>query len=412
MTHLEYPRLRPLEPMAVQVQGRAMMLLRDPLRLCSGELCIAMEAAFLLQLLDGNHSLRDIKAHLARQTGSLLVSDQIEHLVTQLDAFALLDNQTFQQTFRQVSEQFAAELHREAFHAGTAYPAHPAELNELLDGFYARIHEPSSLPAVQSGTVQGLVVPHIDVRAGGIVFARGYDALRQSHAMPETFVILGTGHQGLRSGFACTRKAFVTPLGTVETDVDFVDALMEEMPVDLLGEELAHRTEHVIEFQTIFLQHLLSGRHSFKIVPILCSFEPELFFQGTHDGRAEVFNAVANRLAALIQEWKRPVCLIASADLDHVGPRYGDRFQPTEQDILQHLEEDRELLTLAAQGRDRDFLEWMLRANRRKKICGFPAIYTLMQALPGSRWEILALDHSIVDREGSFVSYGAAVLHR
>ena len=117
--------------------------------------------------------------------------------------------------------------------------------------------------------------PHIDFRRGGPAFAWAYKKLIEESAA-DLFVILGTAHNPMRNLFALTKKGFDTPLGTVETDRMFVARLASKMsasPVgkdlNLFGDELAHRQEHSIEFQAVFLQSLLGGKRPFQIVPIL-----------------------------------------------------------------------------------------------------------------------------------------------
>ena len=49
---------------------------------------------------------------------------------------------------------------------------------------------------------------------------------------------------------------------------------------DCFASELAHRGEHSIEFQAVFLRYLYGGRRDFTIVPILASFAHEALARG------------------------------------------------------------------------------------------------------------------------------------
>ncbi len=410
----ECPKLRPLEFVPITLNdGRRMLLIRDPLHLCSGDLCLPLEAAPVLGLFDGKRSLPDIKAEIVRLSGGLIVPlEDLERLVQTLDGNLLLDNPTFRRAWDAMVAEFRESLIRPAFHCGAGYPDDPGELAHLLDGFYD-----SSLKSGSSGLPKGpapvaLVAPHIDVRSGGPAFAKAYQALANTDPLPDLFVILGTGHQGLANLFSCTRKTFTTPFGSVETDGAFVDALNDGVPVDLLEEEQAHRTEHVIEFQVIFLQHLFGGNHDFKIVPVLCSFDPHFLVAQELEVYADLIERFTNRLRELVGARNGRICMVASVDLDHIGPRYGDDFQPDEKLVEDSLEEDRVLLKMVSDGNRAAFLHGVHRDNHRKRICGFSPIYTLMGALPEARGELLTLDHSIVDGRGSFVSYAAMAFHR
>ena len=87
----------------------------------------------------------------------------------------------------------------------------------------------------------------------------------------------GYGHGGVEGLFTATSHDFETPLGRVTTNREFLAALSSELGRDPVAEEILHATEHVIEFQVIFLQYLFGGRHPFTIVPILCSLSHRFF---------------------------------------------------------------------------------------------------------------------------------------
>ena len=91
-------------------------------------------------------------------------------------------------------------------------------------------------------------------------------------------MVLGTGHNGLKNLFSLTRKPFSTPLGKLQVDSEFVERLTSRYPHDLFTDEFAHRTEHTIEFQVLFLQLLLGN--NIPMVPILCSFAHWMVTQG------------------------------------------------------------------------------------------------------------------------------------
>src|SRR2546427_13192557 len=80
--------------------------------------------------------------------------------------------------------------------------------------------------------------------------------------------------------FALTRKDYASPLGDVPVDRDFVDALAARARQDCFGSELAHRIEHSIELQAVFLRYLYASRHKVTIVPVLASFAHEAMLSG------------------------------------------------------------------------------------------------------------------------------------
>ena len=125
--------------------------------------------------------------------------------------------------------------------------------------------------------------------------AWGYNEIAERE-LPDFFVILGTGHSGPANNFAITEKDFVTPLGVASTDRDFVAALREQCDTDFTAGELAHKSEHSVEFQVVFLQYLYKRlglvERGPSIVPVLCSF-----------GYRDVDSQVSKETAARVQEF-------------------------------------------------------------------------------------------------------------
>ncbi|NVL68025.1 MEMO1 family protein, partial [Escherichia coli] len=81
-----------------------------------------------------------------------------------------------------------------------------------------------------------------------------------------------------------------------------------------------HKREHSLEFQAVFLRHLLGNRPA-RIIPILAG----LGEQQSNGASPKHSRAVERFLGAVrkVVDAKRAV-VIAGADLAHVGPRFGD----------------------------------------------------------------------------------------
>jgi hypothetical protein len=73
----EYPRLRQVEAFPVEIEGQQLLCLRDPLHVSDSVLSMGMQAAAILGLLDGRHSLLDIQAAHMRRFGSLLFREPL-----------------------------------------------------------------------------------------------------------------------------------------------------------------------------------------------------------------------------------------------------------------------------------------------------------------------------------------------
>src|SRR5688500_4015300 len=117
----ERPRFRPeIEPYAVEVDGRRMIALHDPLGLARG-VGVSQAAAALCELMDGTRAIVDIQAEWAKRTGELVMSPLIEGLVRQLDECLYLDSERFEKAVREMAEKFRASPVRAAAHVGGAY---------------------------------------------------------------------------------------------------------------------------------------------------------------------------------------------------------------------------------------------------------------------------------------------------
>ncbi|MCA1961037.1 MAG: AmmeMemoRadiSam system protein B [Desulfomonile sp.] len=405
-----YPKLRNLEPVRIVVDGSEAIALKDPLQLQDRMLCVRREALPILALLDGNHSLRDIQAELTQRTGRIVFSDDIRAIVDQLDEACLLEGDRFREAFRVKVAEYRRRPFRPSSHAGISYHSDPQALRSELDSYFAGPSGPG-LPEFNSDAARpvGLIAPHIDIRAGGACFAHAYHALAAGPPA-DVYVIFGTGHAGVEGMFSATTLDFETPFGRVETDRDLIDALGRAFGEDPAAEEILHATEHVIEFQIIFLQYLFAGRHRFTIVPVLCSLS-HVIFSGDPllNGRREHFDRFCSAMRDACRS--RSVCFIASADLDHIGPRYGDPFVPHKGTVASSLQQDSELLSCLERLDVDGFIRGIARDDDARRVCGFSPIVTMLHCMEASRGRVLSLDFAHVDDRSSFVCFASMIFH-
>jgi AmmeMemoRadiSam system protein B len=122
----------------------------------------------------------------------------------------------------------------------------------------------------------------------------------------DTVVLLGPSHRDDFGAVAISnRKFYWTPLGTIELDQEFIDALAQKTQVRRVGQD----HEHSLEIQLPFLQRALG---KFKLVPIMMSLP--FYVVG-----ARVFEQ-SQALAAALAELARAqrVLFVASSDLSHL----------------------------------------------------------------------------------------------
>jgi MEMO1 family protein len=406
------PKLRNVELFPATVQGIQAIGIRDPLQVTERELYIRREWIFLLSMLDGSHSLRDIQLELSRQFGQLVFMDKIRELLAQLDEAYLLEGERFAEALEKRLAAYRSHRFRPCSHMGTCYSADPETLCCELESYFTGDGGPG-MPSFFSDPrrPQGLIAPHIDIRLGARSFARAYHHLATGQPS-DIYVILGTGHKGVQGLFTATTLDFQTPLGTVTTDRDFLAVLESHLGKDPSAEELLHATEHVIEFQVLFLQFMLSSRHDFTIVPILCWLPHHLFVEDHAFARERSqFYDFCRALKDACRSQSKSVCFIASADLDHIGPRYGDAFVPHAGTTSETLRKDSELLSLLERLDTDAFVREVARENDARRICGFSPIATMFHAIEPTEGRMLDLDYATVDDKQSFVSFASMIFH-
>jgi AmmeMemoRadiSam system protein B len=382
----DHPKVRPLDAFPLQVEGRQVIGIKDPAGIASDIVCVPPETFFLISLMDGTNSLLDLQAAYMRKYGTLLFSDKIEGLIEELNSHYLLETRRFEDYLRQLRDDFKNLPTREAAFAGKGYEGDPMQLKAQLRGYFQGKDGPR-LPA-QGGEkgLKGIVAPHIDFQRGGTCYAHAYKALGEA-AEADLYIILGTCHTPMQNPFAFTLKPFATPLGMAEVTKDAVAAIAADLPFDPLLDEFSHRNEHTIEFQVVFLQHLL-GNKPVQIFPILCCSFHEMIQKGISPMEDPVYKAAITTLAQRCREIGR-TCLIASADLAHVGPQFGQNKAITPGVLSEVRSKDLEMLHYGEELNGEGLFQYILREGDRRNICGLPPLYALLHLIDAEHGQLL-----------------------
>jgi len=407
MIESDYPKLRNgLEAYPIEHSGQKMFVLRDRIGYSPQSLVFPPAVVSILANMNGGNTLRDLQADFMRQTGQLLHIEELHNLVKTLDQYLFLDNERSRSfAAKEISSFFGSPV-RKMRHAGQSYPRDAEELRKRLDSFFMPEHGGPGFPGpagTRAEKMVGLVAPHIDLNAGGACFAHAYKAAAEAQ-VPQTWIVLGTGHDLIENCFALTVKDFETPLGQVRCDTAICDELLRRVQFDIRASEYSHRTEHTIEFQAVFLSYM---QPLARIVPILCSFGLEDWISCKR-----LVDDFAMILAELIFGGQYSVGIIASVDLAHVGPRYGDRYKPNKATIQENLSSDDSLLKLLEKCRPDDFIQEINRDANSRNICGVAPLYTMAKALEGhANGTTLRQSHAIVDENGSFVTFASMAFY-
>ncbi len=106
------------------------------------------------------------------------------------------------------------------------------------------------------------------------------------------------------------------------------------------------------------------------------------------------------------------ICLIASADLAHMGVRFGDPAAPNRLELAALAEEDRKMLGHAEKVDAESFYGHIMREKDRRRVCGVAAIYTLLRTVEAKAGRILNYGQSPDEASGSVVSFASMAFFR
>ncbi|MCS7254241.1 MAG: AmmeMemoRadiSam system protein B [Armatimonadota bacterium] len=242
--------------------------------------------------------------------------------------------------------------------SGVWYPNDPEELKRAVHNYLAsaKAQRKGEMPAA-------LIVPHAGWKFCGHIAAEAYKVIEGFDF--DTVVLVGPSHYFPVQGAAVpTAKAFLTPIGKVEVDIELAEKLIKQCRL-VYRNSLAHDREHCIESQLPFLQVILS-KTSWKLLPIT-----------TGEMSAEQCKVLGIALANLIAG-KRAL-LIASSDMSHY-PKYEDAKQADEEMLkaMETLSTDKILATN----------ERLLRSRIRNlecTLCGMSAVLSVIEAAKALR---------------------------
>jgi AmmeMemoRadiSam system protein B len=221
------------------------------------------------------------------------------------------------------------------------YDGNPVRLRQTLDGL---------IPAMEKKVrAKAVISPH-----AGYVYSGGVAAETFAQVdIPETVIILGPTHHGIRVPLAVGTEDWEMPLGKVALAKDLSFAITDNSEL-FVADNPAHQQEHSLEVQVPFLQYF---QDSLRIVPVVVS---HISFEQCRRAAAELVRAV--------RQYTEPVLLVASTDMSH----YLSRRRASEQD---HLALDH-ILHLDPAGLYRTVI------TQRITMCGIiPVTITLLAAL-------------------------------
>jgi AmmeMemoRadiSam system protein B len=422
------PALRPVESIVVpdREHGRVLVL-RDTQGVTDGHAVIPPVLAPVVARFMGRLTCAEIAREASAEVGGPIPVEIVVRLADELERGLFLEGAVFRNARARVERDFVTAAVRPASHAGGAYHRDAAALERYIDercigeaggssggsrgSTAARGPRPQPQPQPQNGGARmiGLVAPHIDPWRGAVGYGHAYGAMRD--ALPadvDTFVVWGTSHAPMRQPFALCRKAFDTPLGAVPADGDAIDALAACADgFDPYADQFNHKREHSLEFQVVFLKHMLKDR-PFRIVPVLAGLGAAQASGEDPAGDSRIVRFV-DGVRDLMASRPGRIVVVAGADMAHVGPRFGDTaaFGAGERSALEAA--DRESLARAAALDASAFWAHVAADLDTRRVCGLAPIWSLLHSVggTGAKGRVLHYEQTVDGEDGSIVSHAA-----
>ena len=421
------PRMRHVDVIPVEVQGRRAFYLRDPLAFAPEPLVLGTAGFFIVSQLDGRHTADQVRSAALRQfPGRDIGLAEIRRLLATLSRGCYLDDHVSAERIARVRAEFERAEVRPAWHAGAAYPQDPQELAAMLDRFFAAApaqDTEAATPANSMHQLAAVMCPHIDLRAGGEVYPPAFRALAAAASGEppiELYVILGVAHNGGtepgRSFAIASDKHYATPLGQASTERRLIGDWSRRAGRDITDQQWLHRTEHSVEFPLLFLQYMQAHADlpPYAVVPVLLGGVDRYLLTGQDPLQApEVAAELAALRAAVRASGKRALYLL-SVDLAHIGPKFGHRERVDDAAAAACEQADRALLGYAEQFDAAGFTRALHADRNCRNVDAVSGLFSLYPLLAGGecRGSLLSYGQNRQPDTGSLVSYASMAFYR
>jgi AmmeMemoRadiSam system protein B len=396
-----------------------MLALSDRALIAEGQLVTSMLAQFMLAQMDGSNSVEDVAgkgAALARTQNvpaeaiAHISAPNVKLLVAQLDSAGMLCGPNFDERVTRLRADYdkspnlppsstaamadamvVQELGENATDEKKAElgPTKLREaMNRVMNDVMAKVEDPSFdvLPRC-------VIVPHMDYFRGSAGYAHVYGRMRVVDR-PDRVIVLGTNNFGFGTGVVGCDKGFSSPLGTMEHDTRFAEALAKELGEDgttrLYKDRYDHEREQSIEMQIPWLQHVFADANgkSPRIFAALVH-DPSVNNGESYDGTGLAFLPFIEAMKKAIAQVGGRTLVVCSANCAHIGMSFGDRVTlvgDSEESVKfrdRVLQHDKEMLHLVEQAKAQELvasMAWQRNPTRWKSIGPIAASFMITDA--------------------------------
>ncbi len=423
--HQNKPKIRPLRGFAAKNGDQQLLGLADARNISTKVVLAVPQFQVVLPHLRGEKTIDEVVA----EVGHGLTREVLEPFVAQLDDAGLLEGPTFDAILKEVREQFdesdtlppattadvADALVAQAVGEGVTDEQKaemgPEKLREAFDQWIAKALEPVEDPSFNA-LPKAIIAPHLDYWRGWLNYAHVYGRMRVVDK-PDRVVILGTNHFGMGTGVTACDKGFESPLGTCAYDKDFAElvggALSDDDREKLFANRYDHEREHSIELHIPWICHVFGGSEGegpFPKVFAALVHDPLANNGESYDGEGLAIDPFVDALKKALSAADGTTLVIASADLSHVGPQFGDQVQllgdddQTKQFRIGVINHDRELVKMLEEAKTDELVTSMAWQQNKTRWCSVGNLVATLRAVEADKVDLLNYA-AAVDQQGS-----------
>jgi len=389
--HLAIPHLRRLMPEGVSKGNQQGVALRDPLGLAQRTMVVAPPVMQVLQQFNGEQPL----AEIAQKASAPI--EELTKLVNSLDEVGLL----WGPTCTQLEQDRLAALHGDGvlpLRQGSMLGATAEAARELIAGWLAETEDPEvEFP------VRGLLAPRLDHHVVWPIYAALYHAARATGA--DRVLVLGNNHYGIGDGVTLTRCGFQSPMGRLACDTAMVDALVERLSDVILKDELDHMADHGIEMQVPWISETLGD------IPIVGALLPDPMTPPIDDDKETrcTPECFIDAVHDVIDTLDGNTLVVATGDLSHVGPRFGEPRPVDEERQVEVEQHDREFLATILSG-DLEAIDGAIKwHNNPTRWSCLGAAQAMIGIVQPTEMELIDYRQQLVDQDNSGMLTAAGV---
>ncbi len=392
------PKLR--QNIEVMPLGNGKFALRDIVGFTEETLVLNEVSVLILSLLDGRRTPTEIRKIMQSSLGFDIPEDELNNFINLLDEKGFLDSLRFRSLKTEKIKEFSLQVIRKPNFAGRSYPEGGKEAEEFFEAILSSFSYKG-----KAKKLLAILSPHIEIVNGVRIYGAVWSFVRDLAAKPDIFFVFGTSHPYSTCHFIPTEKDFETPFGILKNAKE-ISSEIRKIIGDGAEDEIIHKSEHSIEFQSIFIKYLFPNA---KIVPILCPSS----WMDSEEGKKRFLDTLHLIKERIIKNLKGTNYILVSAgDLAHIGTRFGDP-PVTQYDVSLVRLKDIISLVKFAENKAEEFLESINFDRNAIKVCGVSPTYVLLKLIDDqqTKGEVLGWD-IWVDETLSAVSFGAAYIEK